>query len=131
MSRLTEICADFSEWPERWMGTEQDLFYGKQLLEAMRPFAELLAESGLAKNTVKRHLTNLWLLGGEIIRDVGVYKEYSTSAASKLRESVGPDGGPSCRHLDGEAEIKSFDITCRKLHEYMANQGLGKHKGRP
>jgi hypothetical protein len=122
MSRLTEICPDFSEWPERWMGTERDLDYGKQLLEAMRPFAEFLAECGLAKNTIKRHLANLWLLGGEIIRDVSVYKEYSTSAVEKLRESVRPDGGPYCRHLDGEAEIKSFDSTCRKLHKYLEDR---------
>jgi hypothetical protein len=85
----------------------------------MRPSAELLVESGLAKNTIKRHLTNLWLLGGEIIRDVSVYKEYSTPAAGKLRESVGPDGGPYCRHLDGKAEIEWFDSTCRKLHKYL------------
>jgi hypothetical protein len=42
MSKLTDICPDFQEWPERWMGTEQDLDYGKQLREAMRPFAEFL-----------------------------------------------------------------------------------------
>ena len=57
------------------MGTEQDLEYGKRLLAAMRPFAEFLAEGGLAKKTVKRHLTNLWILGGVIIRDLSLYRE--------------------------------------------------------
>ena len=122
MSKLTDICPDFPEWPERWMGTEQDFDYGKQLLESMRPFAEFLAEAGLAKKTIKRHLTNLWLLGGEIIRDVSLYSEYSTSAPEKLRQSIGPDGGPYCRHLDSEAEIKSFDGTCRKLHNYLEDK---------
>jgi hypothetical protein len=51
MSKLTDICDDFPEWPERWMETEQDLDYGKHLLEAMRPFAEFLAEGGQGAQT--------------------------------------------------------------------------------
>lgn len=119
MSKLIDICPDFPEWPERWMGTEQDLDYGKRLLEVMQPFAEFLAESGLAKKTKTGHLTKLWFLGGEIIRDVSLYEEYSTPASEKLRESVGPEGGPYCRHLDSGAEKKSFDSTCRKLHKFL------------
>jgi hypothetical protein len=122
MSKFTDICPDYAEWPKRWMGTEQDFEYGKQLLEAMRPFAEFLTEDSLAKKTIKRHLTNLWFLGGEIIRDVNVYSEYSTSAPEKLRESVGPDGGPYCRHLNSEADMKSFDSTCKKLHKYLEDR---------
>jgi hypothetical protein len=119
MSKLTDICPDFPEWPRRWMGTEKDLEYGKQLLEAMRPFAASLVESGLSKKTVRMHLTNLWLLGGEVIRNVSFYDTYATPAAEKLRHVVGPDGGPYCRHLDSEAEAKAFDSTCRKLHKFF------------
>ena len=119
MTKLIDMCPDFPEWPERWMGTEQDLDYGKRLLEEMRPFAEFLAEVGLAKNTVKRHLSNLWFLGGEIIRDVRLNKEYSAPPCEKIRQSVGFDGGPYCRHLDSETGMKSFDSTCRKLHKYL------------
>jgi hypothetical protein len=119
MSKLIDICPDFPEWPKRWMGIEPDLDYGKQLLEEMRPFAESLAESGLAKKTIRRHLTNLWLLGGEIIRNVSLYEEYHLPASKTLRQAVGPDGGPYCRHLDSVAEERSFNGTCRKLHKYL------------
>jgi hypothetical protein len=119
MSKLTDICPDFRKWPKRWIGTQRDLDYGKKLLEAMEPFAEDLAESGLTKKTINRHLSNLWLLGGEIIHRVSLYGEYSIPALNKLRESVGPDGGPFCRHLESEAETKSFDSTCRKLHKHL------------
>jgi hypothetical protein len=119
MSKLTDICPDFPEWPERWMGIKRDLDYGKQLLETMRPFAESLAEGGLAKKTIKRHLRNLWLLGGEVIRNVSLYDEYATPASEKLRQSVGLDGGPYCRHLNSEAELESFDRTCRKLYKFL------------
>ncbi len=59
MSKLIEICPDFLEWPERWMGNDEDLEYGKKLLEEIRPFAESLAESGLTKRTIKKHLSYL------------------------------------------------------------------------
>jgi hypothetical protein len=120
MNKLIDLCPDFSEWPERWVGTEVDFEYGEQMLEEMRPFAKFLAESGLSKKTVKRHLSNLWLLGGEIIRDVSMSKDYSIPASEKLRNSICADGGPNCRHLYGEAEINSFDSTCRKLYKYLA-----------
>ena len=120
MSKLTNICPDFPEWPNRWMGIESDLDYGKQLLEELRPFAEFLVEGGLSKKTVKRHLSNLWLLGGEIIRDVSLNVEYSIPALEKLMQSVGTNGGPYCRHLANDTEIDYYDGTCRKLHKYLA-----------
>lgn len=101
------------------MGTEQDLKYGEQLLEEMHPFAESLADSGLTKKTIKRHLDNLWLLGAEIIRKVALYEKYSVPASKIIRHEVGPDGGPHCRHLDTETEMISFDSTCKKLHKYL------------
>jgi hypothetical protein len=119
MSKLLTICPDFPDWPRRWMGDERDLQYGHDLLEAMRPFADHLAQSGLTDKTLKNHLTNLWLLGGEIIRDVNAYKAYSVPAAEKLKLSVGPDGGPSCRHLDSESQQRSYDRTCRMLHRFL------------
>jgi hypothetical protein len=119
MSQLTDLCPDFLEWPESWKGFPRDLEYGRQLLESLMPFAEFLAASDLTKKTIKRHLSNLWLLGGEIIREVNQYKAYSIPADDKLKESVGPDGGPYCRHLESDGEISSFDNTCRKLHKFL------------
>ena len=64
-------------------------------------------------------MDNLWLLGGEIIRNVNTFDEYDISPDQKLRDSVGPDGGPYCRHLDSEPEVESFHATCRKLHKFL------------
>ena len=63
-------CRDLSEWPERWMGEEKDLPPGRRLVEYFLPFLLHLAESGLSKRTIQNHVDNMWLLGGEIIRDV-------------------------------------------------------------
>jgi hypothetical protein len=35
-----------------------------------RPFIEHLAASSLSPKTIRRHMDNLWLLGGDIIRDL-------------------------------------------------------------
>jgi hypothetical protein len=100
------------------------LEYGEQLLEEMRPFAEFIAESNLAKKTVKQHLDNLWLLRGEIIREVNLFEEHSCPASQSLRQAIGPDGGPYCRHLDSEIARTSFDSTCRKFHNYLEDNKL-------
>lgn len=117
---LDTLCPDFPEWPERWMGLEEDFIYGEELLEVMRPFAEFLVNSKLADKTVKSHFDNLWLLGGEIIREVSIDKEYAKPPRTKLHDAVGPDGGPLCRHLHTEAEKSAFDATCRKLYKHLS-----------
>ncbi len=117
---LESLCPDFSEWPERWMGLEEDRIYGEELLAAMRPFAEFLVRSNFADSTVKRHLDNLWLLGGEIIRDVSTNNKYGAAPQVKLHDAVDGAGGPHCRHLHTDAETKAFDATCRKLHKFLS-----------
>lgn len=119
MSKLSDICPDFHEWPDRWKVSETDLDYGKQLLAEFRPFAESLAESSFTSKTIKRHLTNLWHLGGEIIRDVSSYNDHMIPAHEKIMQSIDSEGGPLCRHLNGEAEMKSYDSTCKKLYNFM------------
>ena len=52
------------------MGLEKDLPPGEQLVACLRPFIEHLASSSLSPKTIRRHVDNLWLLGGEIIRDL-------------------------------------------------------------
>ena len=52
------------------MGLEKDLPPGEALVACFRPFIEHLASSGLAPRTIRRHVGNLWLLGGENIRDL-------------------------------------------------------------
>ena len=52
------------------MGEEKDLPIGRRLVECFTPFLVHLTASGLSKRTIQNHVDNMWLLGGEIIRDV-------------------------------------------------------------
>jgi hypothetical protein len=117
---IEEISPDFYKWPERWMGVPLDIGYGERLLTIFEPFVENLITKKLAKKTFERHIDNLWLLGGELIRLINQNEENRDSRPLELiMENIRHDGGPYCRHLQTENEIKSFDSTCGKLYKYL------------
>ena len=101
------------------MGLEKDLPPGEALVVCFRPFIEHLAASSLSPKTICRHVDNLWLLGGEIIRDLNYTPALRKVPAEKLlRDVVGADGGPLI--YDGsEEDQRSLDSTCRKLYRFL------------
>ena len=110
---------DLHTWPASWMGVKQDLPLGEQLLASFRPFIAHLAASHLSPKTIRTHVANLWLLGGEIIRDLNDDPSLRTVPADRqLRTVLHPDGGPLI-HNGLEDEQRSFDSTCRKLHRFL------------
>ena len=123
MKTPEDICPDFHEWPDRWHGVKKDIPYGQGLLDVMRPFVIHLISRGLKEMTIRNHMDNLWLLGGEIIRSVSMSDEYDIPPVENLQRNVDEEGGPYCRHLHSEAQEKSYDATCRKLHKFLAATG--------
>ena len=118
-SDTSAYCRDLDNWPRSWMGLEKDLPPGEQLLACLRPFIEHLAASSLSPKTIRKHVDNLWLLGGEIIRDLNEDPSLRKVAAERLlRNAVHEDGGPLI-HNGSEEEQRSFDSTCRKLHRFL------------
>lgn len=119
--RIKEFCPDFYDWPMRWYGVKEDIRVGEQVLECFEPFVAELLGSKLADKTKKRHLGNLWLLGGEIVREVSFDGSYGEDIMRITRESVDDEGGPMCRHLITDEDYRSFNSTCRKLAKYFAS----------
>jgi len=116
---LSPYCRDLQEWPERWMGEEKDLPPGRKLVECFTPFLMHLATSELSKRTIQRHVDNLWVLGGEIIRDLNEDPSLRRVAAEQLiRNVIHHDGGPLI-HNGWEDEQRSFDSTCRKFYRFL------------
>jgi len=130
MKTIKDVCPSFYEWPERWKGFDKDIQFGKGIIDVFEPFVQGLIEKGMTKKTIVHHCFNLWLLGGEIIRDVNTFNQYKIEPYLKVIESVGPDGGILCRHLETEKDMNSYDSTCRKLYKFLqsknetANQAL-------
>ena len=101
------------------MGLEKDLPPGEQLVACFRSFIEHLASSSLSPKTIHRHVDNLWLLGGEIIRDLNYDPSQRKVAVHKLlRDAIGADGGPLIYNGSEDAQY-SLDSTCRKLHRFL------------
>jgi hypothetical protein len=119
-SDASAYCRDLDNWPRSWMGLDKDLPPGEQLVACLRPFIEHLASSSLSPKTIRRHVDNLWMLGGEIIRDLNNDPSLRKVAAQRLlRDVVGADGGPLI--YDGSEEDQlSLDSTCRKLHRFLS-----------
>src|ERR1035437_4585896 len=112
-------CKDLDRWARSWMGLEKDLPPGEALVACFRPFIKHLASSGLAPRTIRRHVGNLWLLGGEIIRDLNYDASLRKKTAEQLlRHAVYDDGGPLI-HNGSEEDQRSLDATCRKLHRFL------------
>ncbi len=116
------VCRDLDHWPRSWMGVEQDLPSGEALVDCFLPFIEHLASSNLSSKTIRRHVDNLWLLGGELIRSL--HDEHSRrrlDAVRFLREAIDDEGGPLI-HNGSEGEQRSVDSTCRKFHRFLNQQ---------
>jgi len=101
------------------MGEDKDLPVGRRLVECFMPFLVHLTESGLSKRTIQKHVDNIWVLGGEIIRDVNEDPRLRKLAAQQLVQNViHEDGGPLI-HNGWEDEQRSFDSTCRKFYRFL------------
>lgn len=106
------------DWPDSWAGLPEDVPYGEQLVAEFEPFVTALASSTLAPATVRRHVDNLWALGGELVRRLNYDDELrDTPAANALDEEISMGEGPLV-HDFTEAEQRSLDSTCRKLHAF-------------
>ena len=120
-SRTKAYDHDLDDWPRSWMGWEKDLPPGQALVECFRPFLAQLAASDLAPKTIRRHVDNLWRLGGRIITDLN-----DTPALRKrpirqvLWQAIDDDeGGPLINGGMDEQDQRTFDATCRKLRRFL------------
>jgi hypothetical protein len=119
-SDASAYCRNLDHWQRSWMGLEKNLPPGEELVACFRPFLEHLASSTLSPKTIRRHVDNLWLLGGEIIRDLNCDPSQRKVAVHKLlRDAIGADGGPLIYNGSEDAQY-SLDSTCRKLHRFLS-----------
>ncbi len=115
---VEHYCRNLDSWPQSWMGLEEDLLPGRQLLTIFRPFLEHLVTSNLSPKTIQRHVDNLWALGGEFIRDLHYDPPQRKKRVKQVLLKMIEYGGPLLYH-GGEAEQRSFDSTCRKFRRFL------------
>ena len=67
---LSVYCKDLDDWPRSWMAFEKDIPPGEKIVACFRPFLEHLIGLRFSRKTIRKHADNLWILGGELIRDL-------------------------------------------------------------
>jgi hypothetical protein len=118
---LATYCPDLATWPASWCGEERDVIPGEQIVAVFTPFLLDLLAQGLSRKTRNLHRDNLWLLGGEIIRDINDTPKLRKRAVEELiREAIANDEGPLIHGGFSEQEQRSFDSTCKKLNRFLA-----------
>ena len=118
-ANLAAYCKDLEDWPRSWMGFPQDLLPGEKMVACFRPFLEHLIRLNLSRKTIRQHVDNLWMLGGEIIRDLNETPSLRKVPAEALLFDVLKEGGPLLYHCDSEEQQRSFESTCRKLRRFL------------
>ena len=111
---------EIEQWPRSWMIDRPDLATGQAVLAVLGPFIERLVNQGLSRRTFKRHIDNLWALGGEIISKVNADpSQREQSARVLIMDAVDDEGGPILSDAFGPDDQRSFDTTCRKLYRFL------------
>jgi hypothetical protein len=113
---------DLDEWPDSWMIDQPDRAVGRAIVGVLTPFIEHLINQGLTKRTIKRHVDNLWALGGEIISDINWNESLRKQSAKVLViNAIDEEGGPLLRNPLDPDDQKPFDSTCRKLYKFLTS----------
>ncbi len=128
--RLSGYFSNIDEWPEEWMGVEEDLEIGRGLLASFIPFIQHMIDEGLAAKTIKNCGYHLNMLGGEIIERLNQDDEHNRKLSPRelIIHYVDEEGGPLLSFLDPniKAELArhmAYDATCRKLLKFMTLKG--------
>jgi len=125
MKRKNDI-SEINKWPVSWAGTDDDVEYGRRIMELMKPFVRDLLNSSYSSKKIKEHIDNLWLLGGHIIKHINYHEENGKQDPFFLLTGfIDSFDGPNINDLS-EYEQKSFDRTCRKYYKYLVQNVLNK-----
>jgi hypothetical protein len=91
------------------------------MVECFKPFLRHLLTLDLSRPTLRRHRDNLWVLGGEIIRQLQMDSDLRKQPIEQVvGDLIDDEGGPLLSHGEPEAEQRAFDATCRKFSRFLA-----------
>ena len=120
---LRRFCPDLDQWPGSWAYEERDIPYGQRIVECFRPFLRELLALPLSRKTLRQHRDNIWVLGGEVIRQLQMDSGLRRLPIEQVVLSlIGDDGGPLLSHGQSEVEQRSLDATCRKLVRFLTDR---------
>lgn len=108
-------------WPRSWAGFPEDIPVGQRLVEELSPFVASLHNKQLTPKTLRRHLDNLWVIGGEIIRKVNNSPSLRQSHPRCLLLDAVSDGYSPLVPDASETQQQSCDSTARRLLAFLSS----------
>ena len=118
-AELDAYCPDLAQWPTIWHYEPRDLVPGEHIVAVFKPFLAYLLSQCLSHKTLHLHRDNLWLLGGELIRELHETPRLRKHPAKEW-VVVAVDGGEGpLLHGGSEQEQCSFDSTCKKQYRFL------------
>jgi len=116
---LSKLFVLMDSWSKSWAGSAADIPVGEGLVAELRPFIRHLYERGLSPKTIRRHLDNTWVIGGEIVRQVVQEPNHrNTHPRQLLLDAIGLGEAPLAWGAS-ETEQRSFDATARQLLRFL------------
>ena len=109
------LLSRFAQWPTIWRYEECDVIAGEEIVAVFKPFLFHLLRQALTRKTLNLHRDNLWLLGGELIRDLHETPKLRKRPAHEVGRCRRRRRKDSTSWLSSESEQRSFDSTCKKL----------------
>jgi hypothetical protein len=117
---FAEDYLDVAHWPHGWHLEGRARPSGERLLDIFKAFLFHLLDQRLARSTLLLHRDHLYELGQTISdrlnrapqlrrRDMGI----------TLFVFLDEDGGPVIHPPTSSARQRSFDMTCRRLRQYL------------
>ena len=104
------------------MGEPKDLPAGQRIVACFRPFLEHLLKRDLSRKTIRKHVDNLWALGGEVIRHLNQTPSLRKRPPEKPIFDLVANDGPLPYHCDSEEALRSFESTCRRFRRFLEQQ---------
>jgi len=118
-SKVAAYCRDLKDWPRSWMGSEEDVPPGEQIVACLLPFLHHLASSNLSQKGIRRHFASLCLLGGEIIRNLHDDPSLRKLSAERLVGNTIREGGGPLIHNGSQQDQRDLDAACRLLNRFL------------
>ena len=123
-SDAQSVLALLDPWPDSWAAVPDDKPIGKGLVAEFRPFVIHLQQLRLSPKTVRTHVNNLWVIGGEIIRRVNYEPRLRKLKPRKLLlDAIHLDEAPLARDATEEQQ-NSLDATARRLLRFLTKTSI-------
>ena len=119
------LLALLDQWPDSWAGVPEDMPIGTGLVVELRPFIMHLQKLSLSPKTIRSHVNNLWVIGGEIIRQLNDEPKRRQLKPRKLLLDAIDLGEAPLAPDATEEQQNSLDATARRLLRFLTKTNSG------